>query len=995
MTKKLILLTLALPLVLMICLFALTKTVGQAIDAPVTEIRVVGEKVVYLNLDESESYTLNYSVFPTSAKNKDVTIAFGAIEGKTLAKIEYEMFEDGRVVLTPKAAGAAKVTLRTVDGGFEDGVRVYVESDKCTGVRLSAEKTELSVGESLMLSTEFIPVAPKDERLSFVSSDPAVLTVNDSGKIVALGRGSATVTVSLISDPTISDTLTFTVENRDAFDFVSEQVTGKGTTGAVQISLKAGALADETRFAYTVLDANGTPLSDAPLGVTFVALDDKIVMNYTFHDTDFIGEVIVRVSYAQDGDDPVVKDCRVSRVRDFSVSFLTDAVNVGSTGFLNYEITPEDANVTYLRYSLSSDCVSIVDYNGRLTVIGDKAGTCTVTLYFREGEDGAERAFSHNILVVPKTFSIHESATTYGDENLLAIGGLRADGTASAHKLTLSANLAADKYGTTFAEVFSFVAIDTDKVSVDGDGIIQFKDASFSGPVSFVARFDNGTAQRDSAPFTVYCVASGIDVYSYEDLLYATEHEHPAILQADIVEDFGYRNGSVVYTEMDTTYDKTHYENLKVANPSFEIPKVKVLLTIKNDLWGNGYTVNAGKVAYDVDATGVPNANALFRGPLNFVSMSESATSAISVKGQDNICFALHEGVSVRNVKLYGCTLEADQDGNIDLTDLTYTGTTVEVLGDNVDISYSRIANGRTVLRAFGDAADAAKPIHLNITNSVLSGSREFIMRLGSNCFKTGNYDDPAPKLDGANDETHNTKKSYNNLSPEQKQAYDEKFIKTFVTVKNSVFKDAGLFAVGMDSHFAGAALADGDEAAKIHKRLQGLLSTWKNLAKTSYGAKLTFEGDVRMYTWKKLDTIDSSSLIEVSEISQFKDLMNFDIKEMIGKIALPEAEGGKGFTDIVTQRDGVNWVHAGIAFFGGGKNYGVFENNITDSTIGTVSNYSISFSDVDRLYMTAAAGTEPFYFCLYNQKYGISVDKQQNDLTSPNGDAYAPIKIK
>ena len=122
---------------------------------------------------------------------------------------------------------------------------------------------------------------------------------------------------------------------------------------------------------------------------------------------------------------------------------------------------------------------------------------------------------------------------------------------------------------------------------------------------------------------------------------------------------------------------------------------------------------------------------------------------------------------------------------------------------------------------------------------------------------------------------------------------------------------------------------------------------------------------------------------------------MNFDIKEMIGKIALPEAEGGKGFTDIVTQRDGVNWVHAGIAFFGGGKNYGVFENNITDSTIGTVSNYSISFADVGREYMTAAAGTEPFYFCLYNQKYGISVDKQQSDLTSPNGDAYAPIKIK
>ena len=43
-------------------------------------------------------------------------------------------------------------------------------------------------------------------------------------------------------------------------------------------------------------------------------------------------------------------------------------------------------------------------------------------------------------------------------------------------------------------------------------------------------------------------------------------------------------------------------------------------------------------------------------------------------------------------------------------------------------------------------------------------------------------------------------------------------------------------------------ALADGSGF------LGGLIDSWHDLAKTSYGAKLTFEGDVRMYGWKDIN---------------------------------------------------------------------------------------------------------------------------------------------
>ena len=154
-------------------------------------------------------------------------------------------------------------------------------------------------------------------------------------------------------------------------------------------------------------------------------------------------------------------------------------------------------------------------------------------------------------------------------------------------------------------------------------------------------------------------------------------------------------------------------------------------------------------MAYGLDATDQLKSDALFKGPLNFVSMSESSSSLVSVKAQDNISFAVYENVTLNNVVLSSCDIKADKDRNYDLTDLTYVGTTVEVFGDNVNIDYCRINNGRTVLRVFGDIEDSSKVINVNVKNSVLSSAREFIIRMGTNAFVDGVVGNASPYLDG------------------------------------------------------------------------------------------------------------------------------------------------------------------------------------------------------------------------------------------------------
>ena len=402
-----------------------------------------------------------------------------------------------------------------------------------------------------------------------------------------------------------------------------------------------------------------------------------------------------------------------------------------------------------------------------------------------------------------------------------------------------------------------------------------------------------------------------------------------------------------------------------------------------DDVYGNGFEINAHNATIGLlDATGKPTDKTLFNGPLNFVAMSMSqGGGAISVKGQDNIVFGVYDGVLLNNIILKSCDLTA-VDGKIDLTDLDYAGTTVEVLGDNVTIEYSRLMNGRTVLRVFGDAVDATKEINVEISNTMLKASREFIARLGSNRFE---YDEnnASPLLPGDTGSDYNAKKIYNTLTAEQKAAYDEQYINTYVSFENCVFEDAGIFAIGLDSHFAGVALQQGSNF------LQGqgsLLESWYDLAKTSYGVKLTFKDDVRLYNWKNLNDIDSSTLIENNltkndtEISMFLNL-NINVKALVDSASTLPA-----YSNIVDTVDGVKYAHAGIAFFGGGKNYSVFENLLDKNAFDAqYSTYEVSLSDLtdengeSQGYLSIAAGEEPFYFFIFNANSKFTYQNQQN----------------
>ena len=995
MAKKLILLLLLIPIVVMILLFAATQTVSNLVEVPVTGIEIIGdESFVYLDMDKNETYSLEYAVYPTTAKNKNVSVSTEAIENEHLAEFDLEIHE-GKVTLIPMSAGAAKVTLTTVNGGFKDSIIVYVESTKLQAIEAEIATNELLVGETVAITTTFLPANPSNTVVNYVSSNPRVASVSANGVIRGLSKGIATISVISDEDPAIMDSVTVVVKNKDTMDLGITNTTVFYGKGSIPISIDTTEAFTTDDLSYQIFDKNGNPVPDSIAAASFRIDGDSVTLDYEFRDKSFVGEIVIEITFGK-GDGALTKSCTVSKVDEIDLKFDVQ----GAFGMLAdqqsripYILIPEDADVTYT-VSVDNDNIKAEVRSAGVIIVAYKAGVTKVTLTATSNDgSGQVKTAQIDVVVQPKNVAVAESAKTYGIENLFTVGGYEYNANGSListaegdRKIALHFQTST-ALGYGFAENFKWES-STPEVLIDKDGVISFADA-FTGEVAFRAVFSYGGVEIKSPTYTVRCVSDGVNVYSYADLYYATTAELPVVLQKDIVEDFGYINGQLTYAgEIKTTYDTTYYQN----TGRLEEAKVKVLVNFKNDVYGNDHVINAHKVVYNLvsdpnnEDVKIPAEDALFKGPLSFIEFIEdnASKSVTSVKAQDNICFAIYENVTVTNVKLRGCDLEADEDGNQNLVDLTYAGTTVEVLGDNVTIAYSRISNGRTVLRAFGDIDDSNKPIHLTVANSVLEGAREFIVRIGSNRFVQGTDGNVSPALPGDSGDAFNSKKEYYTYSDEQKQAYDQKYINTFVTIRNSVLKDTAIFAIGMDSHFAGQALHDGKSLGAIHENFEKYLGDWYNLAKTSYGAKLHFEGNVELCNWKDLEDIDSSSLIEVTGVSAFK--MGLNIQEMVSIASQIDA-----YKNIFTDYQSKTFVHAGIVFFGGGKNYSVFDSD--GNLARELGQYEISLATVNRPELLYAAGDEDFYFFIYDMASTFTPQMQQDKLQS--GEIYDCIYRK
>lgn len=122
--------------------------------------------------------------------------------------------DDGRSC-TVKALreGAVTVTVTDKISGLSATTAVKVTEIHIDEVTISVDKTELNEGEIVQASAAVGPEGTTDEdkTVTWSSSDDSVATVDQTGKITAVGGGKATITAASDADPKVVGTVEITV----------------------------------------------------------------------------------------------------------------------------------------------------------------------------------------------------------------------------------------------------------------------------------------------------------------------------------------------------------------------------------------------------------------------------------------------------------------------------------------------------------------------------------------------------------------------------------------------------------------------------------------------------------------------------------------------------------------------------------------------------------------------------------------------------------------
>ncbi len=163
---------------------ACTVTVSKYVKAKSVKLNKAS-KTLYV----TDTYTLKPTVSPSNASNKGVT-------WKSSNKNVVTVNSSGKVTAVGK--GTATVTCTTKDGGYKATCKITVKKISVTGVKLSPKNVTLEIGESERVFADIVPENASNQNVTWKSSNKAVAKVSSTGKITAVGAGTATITCTTV-----------------------------------------------------------------------------------------------------------------------------------------------------------------------------------------------------------------------------------------------------------------------------------------------------------------------------------------------------------------------------------------------------------------------------------------------------------------------------------------------------------------------------------------------------------------------------------------------------------------------------------------------------------------------------------------------------------------------------------------------------------------------------------------------------------------------------
>lgn len=999
MKKTVTALMVVLPLLFLIALFAITSasSVSAAIPANGISINNKGESGIFsfdianYNAPMYES-DLGVEVLPYKAKNRKYSLSItDANTGEDTSIVTKN--EDGSFSLND--VGMAKLTYTSDDGGYTDSVIFNVA---CSGVldytpaikemsgqvqtltKIDENRYSASIETgSFVLGGDYYPNTATSVQPRFYAQNDDVIKINAiSGKISAYFATTTQVNMSVVNahGETVTKTIQLAITNPNTVSVNGTRASLGSATHTVRAPLN-------TKSFTIYVDAKGASKDSIVLLAGLDTCSYEVKAIDSISSNAYAVEITLDDAVTAQKTSPWAISINGTRYY-FDVAFSEYEFLVNSFGNADgkaelvllegksteFAISCEpDENLSY-EWSIQNTDIAYVEaqHSNMSTIKALKSGKTTLLVNWSKIEGGkvvASGRIERDVIVTKAYTSLifNESITSYGLGNL-AIANKRYDSNGNIvsanYKTTLFNNLLNASKAQEEITAFDDILFSSDRpgiatVSTSDTGIeFVIKD---NGTVTICAQWIYGERFNVKPASITFTAVNGVYVATYSQLVDAGQKAIPIVLENDIYlgENLFDDNGKAKYDdatmkekllsftgEITTTFDSQYYKNIYGADYQ---AKVRYCYEFTANTYGNGHTLNAEYITHMFDNTGNLRDYALFRGPLNFVAANMSGVDVASVKGQDNICFLVRKpNVTLDNVVLAGCNDEAlYDDEQIELNLLNYTGTTLELMND-ATVKNCRVKNGRTVVRVHGkadvdlnSAVNATEEkISVTIQDCRLQTAREFILKIGTNRVKRGTLvegdaNSVSPYLYKANGEPYTAYNSSACDAYKDDEYFVNNYVLTDVTLKNSTLSTSGLFAIGMESHFSGAMLEGGS---------QFKLDGWSGLAGTSYPAMLHLVGNVVLDDWKELSAVDSSTLIETNINSSQQNLAFLSLN--VGAMLNAVKDVGE-YSNILYNNGTANYVHGGIAFYGGGKNYSILDTS--QYTFESMNQYNINIS--------------------------------------------------
>ena len=224
MKKIVIILLTVLPIFLIVVISFAGRIFSEVVHINVEKVEFVDKTENPLEdtlpLSVGQTYQLFHKVYPVLATNKNVTY--------TSSDENICTVDSNGLITTGDIEGQVTIVIKTEERGLTDRLTVVVSKTKIESVSIldstgnDIENIQMSVGETIELDCQILPLATQNKKVSWSSSDENIVFVDSIfGTIVARAPGSAVITVTT-NDGGLTDTLIVTVDDNKpklSFDF--------------------------------------------------------------------------------------------------------------------------------------------------------------------------------------------------------------------------------------------------------------------------------------------------------------------------------------------------------------------------------------------------------------------------------------------------------------------------------------------------------------------------------------------------------------------------------------------------------------------------------------------------------------------------------------------------------------------------------------------------------------------------------------------------------